>query len=112
MFRFTTKNQTSDHNRIIITLSRKRLLPHANLKTSSWSLIAIKDALHQNIILKTLIPPTCILLAIKNKRLILQDTGSTEYIANNNFNPLLLNNSPTNPKIETRYSIYLILNNV
>lgn len=54
---------------------------------------------------------TSILIAIKNKRLILQDTGSTEYIAKNNFNPLLLNNSPTNPKIDF-YSIYLILNNV
>ncbi len=28
---------------------------------------------------------TTILIAIKNKRLIPQDTGSTEYIANNNF---------------------------
>lgn len=84
-------------------------------QTSSRSLIAIKSILDQGIIknkvtaytaykhwsLQLQRELTTILIAIKNKRLILQDTGSTEYIANNNFNPLLLNNSPTNPKIET-----------
>lgn len=118
----TANNQTSDHYLISIYYSgirnchpvqsqtflefnsyQKYSLCGHNLRTlmtanKHWSLLLGREL-------------TTVLIAIK-KQDSFYKTGSTEHNANNKFNPLLLKNSPLNPKDRDGYPIYLILNNM